>query len=191
MLLNKGILNKKVKMNNGIKLVKLIGLVAITFSTATTLQAATLSPNCAINVTSATSLEVIGSDGAAISISPAVIGVNATVGDSLSATVLQCISLSAPADATVPCALSPNGVILPGDGSPIYLSRYDVPEDTYCSYEITLTPTAVSAIPFMNSALPPAPMNPTAVPIFTPIGLIAIVSGMLWFGRRRSLKIKD
>ena len=32
---------------------------------------------------------------------------------------------------------------------------------------------------------------PVSVPIFTPLGLIATVSGLLWFGRRRSIKLKS
>lgn len=188
------ILNKKVHSNQiGKKLKKSLvySAIGILLSTTTAINAATLSSNCSVNVTSSTSLEVIGSDGAAIPISPSTIGVNATTGDMLSPTVLQCISLVPPSDITVPCAISATSIPLPGDGTPIYLARYDVPENTYCAYEVSLTPTAVAAIAFDPNMTPTNPINPTAVPIFTPIGILATMVGLLWFGRRRAVELKN
>lgn len=39
--------------------------------------------------------------------------------------------------------------------------------------------------------LAPTVPDPMAVPIFTPLGLIATISGLLWFGRRRTIKVKN
>lgn len=64
--------------------------------------------------------------------------------------------------------------------SPFYVQTFNTTSDTYCNYQITLTPTTASA-----TYLPPQPQTTTSVPIFTPIGLIATISGLLWFGRRR------
>ncbi len=60
-----------------------------------------------------------------------------------------------------------------------YIRTSNTATDLYCDYAVTLTPTAASAM-FL-----PAALTPTAVPIFTPIGIIATISGLLWFGRRR------
>ena len=58
-----------------------------------------------------------------------------------------------------------------------------------CTYSYTLSSNASGELSRSDFAyyqlLPPAPSDPTAVPIFTPIGLIATISGLLWFGRRR------
>ena len=58
-----------------------------------------------------------------------------------------------------------------------------------CTYSYTLTSDDMGQLSRSDFAyyqlLPPAPSDPTAVPLFTPIGLIATISGLLWFGRRR------
>lgn len=61
-----------------------------------------------------------------------------------------------------------------------YMTVLNTDDNTYCLYvyEVNL------------SLAPPPAVNPTSVPIFTPLGLLAMVSGLLWFGkRRRKLKI--
>ena len=62
-----------------------------------------------------------------------------------------------------------------------YIRTSNTDTDLYCDYAVTLTPNSASAM-----FLPPAPAPaPTSVPIFTPLGIVATISGLLWFGRRR------
>ena len=162
--------------------------LALSTST-TTVYGATLSNNCAVNIISPTQIELIGPTLGITTITPAAIGSNASTGITLGNGTFQCISLTAPTDLTTPpCAPPTTTVTAPGDGSPLYLSQYDLTNDIYCAYEAVLTPTAVSAMAFVPPTIPAT--NPTSVPIFTPVGIIATISGLLWFGRRRTLKVK-
>jgi len=68
--------------------------------------------------------------------------------------------------------------------------------DEVCTYEYTLqgVGTALTRTFGPNAIItrqPPAAIDPTAVPIFTPLGIFATVSGLIWFGRRRSIKLKN
>ena len=51
-----------------------------------------------------------------------------------------------------------------------------------CTYQLVIDPLDVAdtGILYTSPATPP-----TAVPLFTPIGLVATIGGLLWFGRRR------
>lgn len=44
-------------------------------------------------------------------------------------------------------------------------------------------------VDFDDVTVPPPVLNPTAVPIFTPLGIMATIGGLLWFGRRKTMKI--
>ena len=122
--------------------------------------------------------------------------------DSLGGNGYQFISLSL----TAPNA----GFIQPALGSPTTPSE-PIPQDAtttvyhtiggdlnnnVCTYSFDITNTGgvnVASNPqiYQRQALPVLPNNPTAVPIFTPIGIVATIVGLLWFGRRRSIKLKS
>ena len=67
-----------------------------------------------------------------------------------------------------------------------YLLELNVSTDKYCiyKYEINDAQAIPRTSPSVLSLLV-QPINPTSVPIFTPLGLLAMVSGLLWFGKRR------
>jgi len=69
-----------------------------------------------------------------------------------------------------------------------YGSIYDVATDTSCiySYEIDSATNSRSSAVVVAAAAPPA----HAVPIFSPFGLLALLSGLLLFGKRRSAALK-
>jgi len=60
-----------------------------------------------------------------------------------------------------------------------------LPSPTFCLYQYDIDTGAVDVR--TNGALVAvlAPSPATAVPIFTPLGLLAMMSGLLWFGKRR------
>ncbi len=55
-----------------------------------------------------------------------------------------------------------------------YMTVLNTDDNTYCLYVYKV-----------KLSLDPPVVNPTSVPIFTPLGLLAMVSGLLWFGKRR------
>ncbi len=72
-------------------------------------------------------------------------------------------------------------------------SPFDVPDQYYvnvnngtvrCAYEINRNESSITAIQYFQANT--APVN---VPIFTPLGIVATISGLLWFGRRKQQKI--
>ncbi len=79
--------------------------------------------------------------------------------------------------------------ITAGSSTAVFLTGGADLNNNTCTYSYTLSSNASGSLTRSNFAyyqlLPPAPSDPTAVPIFTPIGLIATISGLLWFGRRR------
>lgn len=140
-----------------LKKILVLSAIALTVPANTILHAATLSANCAVNIISPTQIELIGPTLGVTAITPAAIGNNASTGITLGNGTFQCISLTAPTDLTMPpCSPPTTTVTAPEDGSPLYISQYDLTNDTYCAYEGILTPTAVSAIAFEAS-------TPTAI----------------------------
>ncbi len=97
--------------------------------------------------------------------------------------VRYCFFSSAPSSVDTTC----NTAITENAGTnfiaTITLTGVPQPESCLYSYELN------TANPDMrtNGAITPlAPViAPTAVPIFTPLGLLAMMSGLLWFGKRR------
>ncbi len=72
-------------------------------------------------------------------------------------------------------------------------SPFDVPDQYYvnvnngtvrCAYEINRNESSITAIQYFQANT--APVN---VPIFTPLGIVATISGLLWFGRRKQQKM--
>lgn len=76
----------------------------------------------------------------------------------------------------------------------VYVSLGAGLNNEVCTYQYTLQGVGAALTrtnPSVYTRLAPAVSDPTAVPIFTPLGLIATISGLLWFGRRRSIKLKS
>lgn len=69
-----------------------------------------------------------------------------------------------------------------------YASIYDAATDTSCiySYDIDSVTNSRSSAAVVAAAAPPA----HAVPIFSPFGLLALLSGLLLYGKRRSVAVK-
>lgn len=72
----------------------------------------------------------------------------------------------------------------------VYVSVGAGVNNEVCTYQYTLSGvgqalTRTNTIPYTRMAAA------TAVPLFTPLGLIATITGLLWFGRRRSIKLKN
>ncbi|MGK0270369.1 MAG: hypothetical protein ACI88H_001014 [Cocleimonas sp.] len=84
---------------------------------------------------------------------------------------------------------SPEPVLMPGETTIVFLSLGANSNNDTCTYSYTLASDAGGGLTRSNIAhyalLPPDVTNPAAVPLFTPIGLVATISGLLWFGRRR------
>ena len=75
----------------------------------------------------------------------------------------------------------------------VYVSAGAGPLNEVCTYQYTLAGVgnALTRTNFtIYSRQAPSTPSATAVPIFTPFGLIALTSGLLWFGRRRAIKLK-
>ncbi|GAA0396615.1 hypothetical protein GCM10009133_02130 [Cocleimonas flava] len=82
------------------------------------------------------------------------------------------------------------------EGTPPFIMTSNIPfyanlvsGDLRCTYQVTITDTATTAVDITATLRSIA--DPTAVPIFTPLGIVATISGLLWFGRRRSIKLKS
>lgn len=74
--------------------------------------------------------------------------------------------------------------------SPFFVLGGGGPNGETCLMEVTHDGSAITSMVVTNFA-PPAPAgSPTDVPIFSPLGLLATVAGLAWFGRRRkALKV--
>ena len=106
-----------------------------------------------------------------------------------------CYSLTPPnvdLPAATACAGSPDPFTVPTN-TPFYLHSTDPGNLLRCTYLITIDPTDMGgdSISLFTPTTATDVPNPTAVPIFTPIGLIATIGGLLWFGRRRAIKLKS
>ena len=64
-----------------------------------------------------------------------------------------------------------------------FLHTNALPSPTFCLYKYDIDLAAVDVR--TNGALVTTFASPAAVPIFTPLGLLAMMSGLLWFGKRR------
>ncbi len=96
-----------------------------------------------------------------------------------------CFTMSSPDSDDSTCE-GPNPYMIPDTATSFY-ANYTAPGVPFrCVYEVTLDPGNGTAVAVHNLQLPP-----TAVPIFTPLGIIATISGLLWFGRRRLIKVKS
>ena len=62
-----------------------------------------------------------------------------------------------------------------------FLHTNALPSPTFCLYKYDIDLAAADVR--TNGAV--VVLAPTAVPIFTPLGLLAMMSGLLWFGKRR------
>lgn len=96
--------------------------------------------------------------------------------------IRYCLTALIPDDDDTYCENLSSTFIIP-DGAPFYVNLVNSLTNTRCAYEITLDSSAMTATGML--LLPPA-----AVPILTPLGLVATISGLLWFGRRRRIKLK-
>ncbi|MFW5427535.1 MAG: hypothetical protein ACKE8R_09835 [Methylophagaceae bacterium] len=95
-----------------------------------------------------------------------------------------CYTLTVP-DANDAVCEGPDPFIIP-DNTQFYWHIVNTNVDTRCTYAVTLnSATTVHAASEVNLVRSSA----TAVPIFTPLGLIATLGGLLWFGRRRKAKV--
>ncbi|HIP95178.1 MAG TPA: hypothetical protein EYH20_07550 [Leucothrix sp.] len=68
-----------------------------------------------------------------------------------------------------------------------YGSIYDVATDTSCIYSYEIDSATNNS---RSSATVVAAAAPQAVPIFSPFGLLALLSGLLLYGKRRSATLK-
>ena len=105
---------------------------------------------------------------------------------SMYSTTLPTTSTTSPAAG----AVAPSGPsIANGTNTIIYSINGASPTNEVCAYSYVLTSSGTGVlsrtIPVIVTLAAPIVINPTAVPLFTPLGLIATISGLLWFGRRR------
>ncbi|MEB8433220.1 hypothetical protein OO007_13355 [Cocleimonas sp. KMM 6892] len=76
--------------------------------------------------------------------------------------------------------------LTPVTASQAFLKYSDFSTGDYCLYSFITTPqTATGLRSNFVAVLAPPNATAAAVPIFTPLGLIVTISGLLWFGRRR------
>ncbi len=64
------------------------------------------------------------------------------------------------------------------DGVLFFVTEYIATSDEFCEYSVTLSLAGSSA-----EVIPAS--TPTPVPIFSPLGLVLMSGGLLWYGRRR------
>jgi len=72
------------------------------------------------------------------------------------------------------------------DGGTSYMALLNTTDETYCLYQYNVN-TNASPVRFFSGvfSLVPPQTTPVNVPIFTPLGLLGLLSGLLWFGNRR------
>jgi len=78
-----------------------------------------------------------------------------------------------------------------GESVVMFLILGATPQNGVCTYQYTLSfngTTYTRTMPTLFKIVSPEASNPAAVPIFNPIGIIIIISGLFWFGRRYSIK---
>lgn len=81
-----------------------------------------------------------------------------------------------------------------GENVTMYLILGASPQNEVCTYEYTLSFDGTNynrTVPTIFNIAPPLIPNPTAVPIFTPVGILVMISGLFWFSRRPSMKFKN
>ena len=69
-----------------------------------------------------------------------------------------------------------------------YMAFINESTEEYCLYKYDFDTTAAQFrfnLSSVSAAQAPAQGSTQAVPIFTPLGLLAMLSGLVWFGRRR------
>ncbi len=101
--------------------------------------------------------------------------------DSSNMTGQICITPSLPDSDDTVCENQP---FTPTLDTPFYITVTGTAPTT-CVFETTIATVAGGSTIIVRNERFMAPTAPTAVPLFTPIGLIATIGGLLWFGRRR------
>ncbi len=80
-----------------------------------------------------------------------------------------------------------------------YMAFINVSTNEYCLYQYDLDTNGslnrrrITAVAAATTPPPPStPINTQSVPIFSPLGILAMLSGLLWFGRRnRAVKQRN
>ena len=96
--------------------------------------------------------------------------------------IVVCFTSTFPDSNDIACE-GPSPAFTIPDATPFYANLVNTVTNTRCAYEITLDSVNATA-----SAMIVA--QPAAIPVFTPLGLVATIGGLLWFGRRRRIKLK-
>jgi len=174
-----------------------LGIATLAFMTSTSLYAApaTLAPNCGL--TGANSQQFL-SPSPAVGASGVTLLDNLTLfpgssfqtnfpnqGDSGSICFFPSLPTIAQIDSDCDTTVTET------DGITNYIAQFHISADTsvqptYCLYQYDID-FANTADVRTNPVVAVAAANPipaTEVPIFSPLGLLAMLSGMLWFGRR-------
>ena len=135
--------------------------------------------SCNVTITGGTfvSLALSSSTGAATATLQVTEGAIGTTFNSLGP---HCLTASPPDGDPSICDADPVQII---DGSPFYVTSYIPATDEYCEYTVTVSAAGSSAV---NSI---ARSVPTAVPIFSPFGLLVMSGALIWYGRRRQATV--